>query len=148
MGPVEREHRRAERRIGQRRIERPRRPREPAVLIAGHALAVPDDDRMAAEGLGDHPVVERRRVVGAEEPPRRRVGERQVEQPLVPLAFDELVAASSGPDRLSDPTDGPVGTQVVCNEPLPGRDDPGGVCADVGHVGEEHCVGVAVQLLA
>ena len=49
--------------------------------------------------------VERARVVRAQQRERRRLGEREVEQRLVPLALDELGLAAARPDRLADAPD-------------------------------------------
>ena len=98
---------------------------------------------MAAERLVDYRRLERLGVVGAEEPPGRRGRERDVQELLVALALDELLAAAVGRDRLADPAHLAAG--VSLDEVLPGRDDPGRVRTDLRHVGEEHLLGLTVQ---
>src|SRR5688572_17445420 len=62
------------------------------------------------------------------------------------LRFDELVVAPTRPDRLPDPTDGSGAGAIAVEEVLPCRDDPGGVEPHLGHVGEHHAIGIAVEL--
>ena len=57
---------------------------------------------MRPAGLVDHGGAERGGVVRAEEPPGLVVVERDVEQVLVALAFDELVGPAVRRDRLAD----------------------------------------------
>jgi len=52
----------------------------------------------------------------------------------VTLALDELLRAPFRPDRLADASHR-TGA-VLAHEIRPGRDDPGGVDPDIGHVGE------------
>ena len=61
------------------------------------------------------------------------------------MAFGELRVAASGPDRLPDPADRPSARAVLVDELLPGRDDARRVRAHLGHVGEEHAVGVLAE---
>ena len=123
---VELEHVGVRRWAGQRQVEGASRACEPAIAPAGAPHTVPHDDRVAAKRLLDHRAGELRDVVGTEEPPRRRVGERDVQERLVPLALDELVGGALRPDRLADSPHRPVVAQMLLDELLPGRDDPGG----------------------
>ena len=89
--------------------------------------------------------IERRDVVRAEEPERRRAGKREVEERFVPMALGELGIASPGPDRLADPADRLSAGPVFVHELPPGRDDARRVRADLRHVGEEHVVRVFAE---
>ena len=66
----------------------------------------------------------------------------------MPLALDELDRRALGPDRFADSAHRTVDAQVLVDEILPGRDDPGRVRPDFGHVGEVDVVGRAVKRLA
>jgi hypothetical protein len=98
---------------------------------------------MAAERLVDHRRLERLGVIGAQESPARRGRKGDVQELLVALALDELLAAAVGRDRLADSTYLAAG--VLFDEVLPGRDDPRRVRTDLRHVGKEHLRGLAVQ---
>ena len=67
------------------------------------------DERMAAARLVDHVLVERRRVVRAQQREALVLGEGDVQQRLVQLALDQLGAAAAGPDRLADAAHRPRG---------------------------------------
>jgi hypothetical protein len=86
-------------------------------------------------------------VVRAQEPPRRGLGEGQVEQPLVALALDQLCGGPLGPDRLADPAYGGALGEVLPHELPPGRDDAGGVAPEPRHLDELERLSLAVQLL-
>lgn len=103
---------------------------------------------MIAQGLVDHRVRKGILVVRAKELPRRGVGECDVEERFVALAFDELGRGALGPDRLPDSSDRPVDAQMLVDEVLPGRDDPRRVLADLSHVREVDGLSFAVQRLA
>ena len=106
------------------------------VRVAPRAAARGRDDRVASPRLLDDLGGQGLDVVRADEP-ERRIREREVEQRLVPLALDELVARAGGPDRLADAAQGQI-RRVRAHELLPGWDDPGRVGADLLHVGEPH----------
>ena len=127
--------------------ERPRnrvRPRIVTTLDAG--LSLPDH-RVASARLGDDPGVERARVVRTDEPPGRPGVKRKVEERLMPLALDQLRRAATDRDRLADPARAAAVSQGSIGELAPGWDDPGGVRAEIGHVGERDPVGVASERL-
>ena len=75
----------------------------------------------------------------------RRVGEGDVQQALVAMAFGHLGGAARGPDRLADPATARAGMGV--DELAPGGDDARRVRADIVHVGELDVLGVAPQRL-
>ncbi len=117
---------------------------------AAIAPAVSERLEVRDEGVGplrllDDLRVERRDVVRAEEPERRRAGKREVEERFVPMALGELGIASPGPDRLTDPADRLSAGPVFVHELPPGRDDARRVRADLRHVGEEHTACVLAQ---
>ena len=65
----------------------------------------------------------------------------------MPLALDEFRRAATGRDRLADPACPAAAAQGPIGELTPGGDDPGGVCAEVVHVGERDPAGVASERL-
>ena len=88
------------------RVREGRRDRfEPAVAAAFPEGLHVGHERMRPLGLLDHARIESRHVVRAEEPERRGVREREVEERLVAVALRELRVAAPGPDRLADPAD-------------------------------------------
>ena len=64
------------------------------------------------------------------------------------LALHELAGIAPLEDRLTDATQPGARSSVGGDEVAPGRDDPCGIGADLGHVGEHHPLGRAVQALA
>jgi hypothetical protein len=101
---------------------------------------------VVAPGLVDDLGVEGLDVVGAQQPQRGHVAERQVHQRLVALALDQLGAGAVGADRLADAAQQPVGRAVLEHEALPHRQEPGGVAAQPGDVGEEQLLVLVAQL--
>src|SRR5690349_1253187 len=100
---------------------------------------------MAAPGLVEHLVIELARVVWAQQPPRLALTERDVEQRLVPLALDQLIARAPIPDRLADSAQPFAAGAMLIHEVAPRRDDARWVRSDLGHVCEQHLVRVLVQ---
>src|SRR5581483_8082053 len=97
--------------------------------IAGTAVrtAPIHHSRMSLMRPRDDIRVEARRVIGAQQPPRRTLVEGDVQQRLVLLALDQLGRAAAGPDRLADAAEA-VDRALMPDDPfLPGRDDPGRV---------------------
>ena len=132
------------RRGGRRRERRVERLQQARRLAVG-ATRRPVDERVAAARLVDDGLVERRHVVGTQQPEVARVGEREIEQRLVELALDQLGRAASGPDRLADAADR---AGVGAREVAPGGDDPRRVVAQHGHVDELDAAGVGADLAA
>src|SRR6185312_16629355 len=73
--------------------------------------------------------------------------EGDVQQRLVQLAFGEFGPGPPGIHRLTDPVQLP-GAVVRPHEFPPGGDDPRGVAADLGHVGEPDPAGPGAEVPA
>jgi hypothetical protein len=102
---------------------------------------------VAPERFGDHVLVQGVGVVRAQEAEGGCVGEREVEQRLVALTFDELVRLAVGRDRFADAADRPSLRGLLVEEPAPSGDDSGRVRPDLVHVRKQDLVAVAVQLV-
>jgi hypothetical protein len=98
------------------------------------------DERMGAHGLVNHLGTERLDVVGAHQPPRRRLGERDVEQRLVAVTLDDLGGSTRRPDRLTDAAHRTAVRGVRVKELAPGGDDPRGIAPHRRHICEEDVV--------
>jgi hypothetical protein len=98
----------------ERRGERRQWILAPAVRGARLALAADrDDDRVAAMRLVEHVVAQCGGVVRTQELEAGGVGERDVQQRLVQLALDQLVAAAARPHGLPDAADRPAAPVLV-----------------------------------
>ena len=120
--------------LGQRRRARTGQLVDPGIPGAGAVSTVAVDERVAPACLVDDVLTERGGVVRTHQAEAAAPGEGHVEQGLVTLALDELLRAPLRPDRLADASHRTV--PVLAHELRPGRDDPGGVDPDIGHVGE------------
>ena len=99
----------------------------PPALLAG------DDDRMRARRVFDDIRGEPFGIVGTEDR-CVGIGERKVDERLVPGCLDRLGRGASRPDRLADEPD--VSAKVLVEEGADARDDPGRVATELGHVRE------------
>ena len=88
---------------------------------------------------------ERGCVIGADDVERVGVSEREVQQALVDLAFDDLVCGAGPPKRFADATDRPRMAVLGAHEVVQHRDDAAGVPADDRHVRECDAVGRGPQ---
>ena len=61
------------------------------------------------------------------------------------LALDQLLGTAGAPDRLADAAQRPPGAAVLLHEAAPGGNQPRGVRSDLGHVREQHALGVSAR---
>ena len=104
------------------------------------------DQRMTATRLFDDAGVERRGVIGAQQPQRRRAIDRQVQQRFMPLAFGQLIGIPLRVDGLADAAQPASVFTLPIDERLPPRNDPCGIRTNLGHVSEFHRTRVGPQL--
>ena len=90
---------------------------------------------MGPPGVGQDGRAQPAGVIGAQRAGGHR-GQGLVDQRLVPGRLGGLGGRAPGPDRLADEP-GAVRAAAV-GEPADGRDDPGRIAAEHGHVGERH----------
>jgi hypothetical protein len=90
-------------------------------------------DRVGGTGTGKHRGGEIHHVVRAQDGSRGG-GEGQVDQGFVPGGLLDFLGGAAGPDGLADKPDPPPAMGL--GEVADGWDDPAGVTAQAGHVGE------------
>ena len=122
--------------VGGRRRERRRVRDRAGERAAAVRLAVLGHVRVVVQGALEHLVREPLRVVGAQQRPRRRGREGEVQQRLVALALHDLGRRAAGPDRLADADRRRMAAGVRSHEVAPGADDPARVAPERLHVGE------------
>ena len=111
--------------------------RQPVCVVA--VFAVCDG------GSGDDVGGEHVDVIRAHEV-QREVEEREVEQALEDLAFDDFVGRAADPDRLSHPASPARRAQASASELVPDREDAPRVLPDGCHVREGHAFGRRPEL--
>ena len=108
-------------------------------------LAVLGHVRVVVQRGLEHLVREPLRVVGAQQRPRRRGREGEVQQRLVALALHDLGRRAAGPDRLADADRHGVAAGVLAHEVAPGADDAARVAPERLHVGEADAARVGAE---
>src|SRR5215207_76964 len=110
--------------------------RAPTVVGVSLVAVSVHDSWVAAMGFLDHRGLEPTDVVRTNQPKGNLWVDRHIEQGLIQLAFENLLGATSCPDRLANSAYRTAVARVLINKLLPGWNDACGIPTELGHVDE------------